>query len=348
MNYWLGYFLILLVGSAGLIALLVLLLRAKSTRLAGTPGVILMILSLFITLMGLEFYLKVFFARPDSVPTLARANWLAWYHPPEEYNSLGYVDVEWTDQMVAGKIKVMVVGDSFVEGLTLKNIKDRFSNLLGQKLGADYVVFNLGKGGANTKDEIEAILDYPHAPDILVFSYFINDIEGVEAWQRGLVRPPRMEVSPYLLPLVRNSYAFNFFFWEMVRFNWFQQPDLKTDAKSQWFLDLYKQPDVWWLHQQKLLSIYEGAKSENIPLVVIVFPSLTYIEESKVATDRVVNTFRERGVPTIDVGELARGIPTQQLVASSVDVHPGELVNRLVAEALYDKFVEIGLVKKQE
>ena len=172
MTYWFGYFLIFIGGLGGLIWL-VIYLRRRTSPHPILQNMTLALLAVFITVMGLEFYFKVFFAQSDSITTLANRNWNERYFD-DTLNSLGYRDKEWTDDMVAGKIKVMVVGDSFVEGTGIEYLEDRFPDRLGQMLGSDYIVLNLGKRGAHTGQELEAVLDYPYTPDILILSYFYS------------------------------------------------------------------------------------------------------------------------------------------------------------------------------
>ncbi len=333
--YWFAYIFTLVIGAGALLALLIRLRRSQKPRPL-LENLLLAGLTLFLTLMGLEFYLKVFFAQPDSHNTLARRNWYARYYQ-NAFNSFGYRDLEWTDEMVAGKIKVMVVGDSFVEGLGVEYPENRFSNRLGQKLGPKYTVFNLGDSGANTSRQIEALLDYPYDPDILVWSYVVNDIEGV-AGPLWLNKPPDQPIPAWLTPLVENSHLANFLYWRLHRLFRVDSHDLVWE----WLLSVYNDPEAWWRHQQQLLSIYEGARSEQVPLVVVVFPGLTALEKSKVVTERVVDLFRERGVPTLDVAELVKDVPVEDRIASPVDPHPSELVHELVAEAVYQILLENG------
>ena len=341
MNYWVGYFLILFLGGSGLITLLFYLHRVK-TSYPHLENSILMRLTLFLTLMGAELYFKVFFAQPDALATLAAQNWYRRYYDGT-INSLGYRDIEWTRDMVEGKIKVMVVGDSFVEGVGIESPQDRFPDLLARKLGLDYVVFNIGKRRANTVEEIEAIIKYPYAPDILILSYFVNDIDNVRWWY-NLDRAAGPSAPLLLSPLVKNSYAFNFLYWRLFRLFQAGQPD----AEWTHLLKLYNDPNAWWLHRQDLLSIHEGAKAQRIPFVVVVFPSINRTQESAVVTERVIKLFEEKGAPVLDVAPLIAGLPTDELVASPVDPHPSELVHRLVAEALYEMFLELGLAKAAE
>lgn len=333
MSYWFIFFLILLIGGGGLIALLVYLHRHQKPPLL--ENLCLMLLALFVTLLGVEFYFKVFFAQTDSWYTLAGSNWHQRYNV-KSYNSFGYRDKEWTDEMVADKIKVMVVGDSFVEGGGIEYAQDRFPDRLAQMLGGDYVVFNVGKGGASTQKEIRMITKYPYAPDILVLQYLLNDIDPV-AKARGFLAPAKMpEVPPPLSPLVENSYAVNFFYWRLIRLLQANQPD----SRWMWRVAAYNDPGAWWVHQQELLTIYEGARAEQIPFLVVVFPDMAHVEESRAVTQLVIDLYEGHNVPVLDVAKLIEGIPSDQLVASPVDPHPDELVHQLVAEALFEMFIE--------
>lgn len=344
LNYWFAYFLILLLGSMLWVDLLRYFRRRHSHPTL--TNVLVVTLSLFLTLMALEFYFKNFFAEPDILDTLARRNWQAWSsETPREagkpsLNSWGYRDIEWTPELVAGKVKVMVVGDSFVAGAGLARVEDRFSNRLGEMLGTDYVAFNVGKNGLNTGQVIQAIIEYPHRPDVLVLSYYLNDIESVSPPCQGSPTP-LLQVSDPLLPLVENSYAANFFYWRLARVVQGLQPDLRWEC----LFKAYTDPEIWWLHQQELLSIYEGTRSEQIPLFVVVFPSMLYLEDSKVATERVINLYQQQNVPVVDVAALVKDLPAKQRIASPMDTHASALVNQLVADKLYEMFFETNLTK---
>jgi lysophospholipase L1-like esterase len=338
LTYWLGYSLILLVGGGGLIVLLLYWRRAKK----GGPGwenLLLSLLTLLVSLLAAELYFKVGFAQSDDLDVLARDNWRERYYTGT-FNSLGYRDIEWREELVAGKIKVMVVGDSFVEGAGIKDPADRFPDQLGQKLGPAYVVFNVGRRGAYTSQEIYATLNYPYRPDILVWSYVINDIEEV-AVKHGQHRPAKPEAPEVLAPVVNNSYAVNFVYWRLARLAMARQPD----AGEAWLRAAHANPAIWQAHRQELLSIVAGAETRQIPLVVVVFPSLTNIEKTRFVTERMIDLFAEQGVPTIDVATLLADRPPASLIASPVDAHPSELVHRLIAEALYEQLIELGLVR---
>jgi hypothetical protein len=172
MQYWLIYTSILVIGVI-LFSLPFLILRREDknpTKIQPLfENVSLSLLIIFLTLMALEFYFKVFFAQSDGFRyTLASQNWYERYW---QENSLGYRDVEWTPERLSGKTKIMVVGDSFAAGSGIANPEDRFTDQLGHLLGDDYAILNVASPGWDTIDEVQAILEYPYRPDILILSY---------------------------------------------------------------------------------------------------------------------------------------------------------------------------------
>jgi hypothetical protein len=333
MNYWFIYTLVF-VGGVGLFALLFMLtrhqLQQSTQRRNLVENLLVSLLMTFLTLMALELGFKLFFAQSDGFRyTLASQNWYERYW---QENSLGYRDVEWTPEKVAGKTKVMVVGDSFVAGSGIADPQDRFSNQLGRLLGDNYAVLNVASPGWDTVDEVEAILNYPYNPDILVLSYYINDIEGT-AYQTGAQRPPiRQDPPAWLLPLVQNSHAVNFLYWRIIRLGPQEWAEVYW---NDWLKKISTDPDITWRHQQELLKIIEGAASEQIPLFVVVFPNLAAVEESQPLIQPVIDLFQTHHIPVLDVSKLLTGRDPTTTMVNTIDSHPNEAVNREVAEQLY-------------
>ena len=115
MSYWLGYFTLLTSETILLIGLFKFAMRPnrpKSKTRSLISNLSLSLLILLFTFMFIEIYFKLFFAQTDAYFfTLAAQNWRERYWQP--VNSLGYRDREWSAEDVAGKLKVMVVGDSY-------------------------------------------------------------------------------------------------------------------------------------------------------------------------------------------------------------------------------------------
>ncbi|MBI1879242.1 MAG: SGNH/GDSL hydrolase family protein [Chloroflexi bacterium] len=334
MIYWLVYSLILILGIAlggGLLLAIQRLSKGPAWVTKLLPNVIVSLMTVFLTFMAAEVIFKVFFAQSDGWnQTLASHNWFERYWVK---NSLGYRDVEWSEEDLRNKKKILVVGDSFAAGQGIENVEDRFSNLLGHKLGSDYLVMNVAWPGLSTTEEIENLKGFRYKPEILIWQYFINDIRYT-AHERNVKAPdPNIDPWPIFEPLVSNSYVVNFIYWRVMRL----KPNIIGEMNNMdWLKRAYNDPGVWWTHQQELLSVYEGAASEQVKLIVVVFPDLVDVEGSQEITAKVVNLFKERGVPTLDVTELVKDVPTPQLIVNSVDPHPNEWVHRQVADKLYE------------
>jgi hypothetical protein len=338
MTYWLGYLIILI---SGILLFLGLLRLFDPTRQPASKGrlaagnLALSLLGLFLTFMLVEFYFKLFFAQSDGFGyTLASQNWYQRYW---QENSLGYRDVEWTPEKLAGKTEVMVVGDSLVAGSGIANPEDRFANQLGRLLGPDYAILIVASPGWDTVDEVEAIINYPRRPDILILSYYINDIEGT-AYESGAQRPPiRRDPPAWLSPLIQNSYALNFLYWRVIRLG---PQEWAGIYWNDWLKKISADPEIHWRHQQELLKIVEGAASEQIPLYVVVFPNLAAVDESRLLTQPIIDLFRSHHIAVLDVGQLLAGRDPAKTMVNSVDAHPNEAINREVAEQLYQMMTQ--------
>lgn len=334
--YWLIYFLILLIGSSSLIYFTA---RAHRANKAAITNLLLITLSIFLTCLALEFYFKVFYAETDGFKTLARENWFDRYYNGT-FNSLGFRDQEWPPEQVADKKKVMILGDSFVEGYGIKYPKDRFSNLLANKLGQNYVVFNVGRRGAGTLKEIKDLKEYPYKPDILVLTYFINDIDNT-AREHNIDGPTTMPYSPPALdPLLENSYAFNFFYWRAYRVLLYKQEALRND----WRASAVKNPEVWAAHEQELQTIIDWSTENHVKLMLLIFPDLVQTDETRYIVRPIIQYFTKHQVPVLDVTPLLTNIPTNERIVSSLDPHPNEHLHALIAEALYQKLHDLAFV----
>ncbi len=342
MNYWTTYSLIFIIGLAALVTPLLILRQQKSTRPQPlVENLLLALLSLFISLMGLEFYFRVFFAQPDGFRfTLASRNWYDRYW---HQNSLGYRDVEWTPEKLVGKTKVMVVGDSFVAGNGIANPADRFPDRLGQLLGDEYAILNVASPGWDTAREMRAVRTYPYRPDVIILSYHINDIKGA-AFSLGMPDPKlRRDPPAWLAPLVEHSYAANFVYWRLFRLG---LSDWSERYWNEWMRGLSEHPEVSRRHRQELLEVIEGTAAEQIPLVVVIFPHLAAVDETQFLVEPVAELFRAHNVPVLDVSELLADREPATTTVNAVDAHPNETIHREVAKHIYRIMIETEITSR--
>jgi hypothetical protein len=285
--------------------------------------------TLFFVLWLLDLFFFYFVVRSDSFTlTLAAKRWSARYWAT---NSLGYRDVEHTDDQFTGRRVLFVVGDSFAAGQGLADPETRFSNILQRELGDAWLVVNIAKNGWSTPEELGAIVSYPHRPDVLILQYYLNDILRAGS-RHGRNVPPLYEAPPRLLqPLVKNSHCFNYLYWRVYRFR-----NVVELRKVAWghLQDCFGDPDVWQTHERELLDVVDHARGIDAALIAVVFPDLAQVEASRPLTAKVVELLRRSGVATIDMTQRLAGRDRRDLIVNSMDGHPSEAVNREVADLL--------------
>jgi len=261
--------------------------------------------------------------------TLASKRWFARYWHP--INSLGIRDRDHDASSLAEKRVLYAVGDSFVAGHGVRDPRDRFADQLAEHLGDDWEVVILAKSGWHTVEQYEAIESYPAKPEIIVLSYYFNDIENAFA-EHDLEQPAPFDPPPRLLrPFVARSHFLNYVYWRIYRF----ANGAEIDRVFWEFFQTYGQrADVWATHAKELDRIAQYAVERDIRLIVVVFPQLREIERSRPYTERVTQLFEKQDVEVIDLSILLSERDPNELIVGPLDNHPGVALHHEVAELL--------------
>lgn len=265
----------------------------------------------------------------------------AWFLSNWKLNAEGYRDYPYDSTQISGKKKVMVLGDSFVAGHGIKDPEDRFSNRLQRLLPDDkYKVFNLGVGGSDVHDENLRIREFPYKPDLLVISWYPNDIEE-DGQKAGLTLQHAKSYHDLMLPLryvARRSYLWNYVYWQ------FSHPDELSD-----YFGFIKQCFSFYMakrtHLAELDRLTQYGDSLQIPMAAVVFPFLENMPESGFATEPIVDYFNRKGIPVLDVRQMAADVPVKDLLCNQNDPHPSELLHGMVADSLFEMLKTKGLVE---
>jgi len=293
------------------------------------PNLVLVITSLAVLGLCTEVVFKEFVALTDGFGfTHAARNWHEryWGH----VNSRGYRDRDWNAADIQDKRKIYVTGDSFVAGCGIKNVKDRFPDILQNVLGDGWVVQNIATPGWATQDEYNAVTGVSPKPDILILSYFINDIQNA-AIKNGYGMPPSPVPPQGLLgEALEKSYAFNFFYWRVYRSVQGSESDYLN-----YMYRMYNNKKAWGTHEEEMLAFCRWARENNVSLLVVIFPYSLDLKSSAPICSRVAAFFKSNGASVIDLtGELA-GWDKDDLIVSRMDGHPSVKLHRYVAGRLY-------------
>jgi hypothetical protein len=292
----------------------------------------LMLLGLAFGLLAVELVLRLLGPRLPLVNSLTSIATFQTYHPiygffhrpgasgwietPEytsyvSFNSHGLREREIEPAKPAGDFRVLVMGDSFVEGAQVpieRTVSRQLEAILrGSAPGRPIDAINAGNAGFGTAQEL---LYFQHEgaayePDVVVLVYFVdNDLPdngyrvarerkldttrrpffvpdgrgGIEL-RPGAAPPPDRFAS--LRPLLRRSVTYNlvenFALWHEAREQEQAQigknrPTYLMDPPDEW-------DEAWWVTEQVLGRVRDSVAASGAELVVVAAPSFFQVDE---------------------------------------------------------------------
>jgi hypothetical protein len=191
----------------------------------------------------------------------------------------------------------------------------------------------MARNGWNTVDEYEALSGSGYDPEIIVLSYFVNDISHAAA-EAGL-EFSRPVAAPGGLAgfVIQKSNLVNFLYWRFYR----SRNAGEIAAYRPLYLHAYQTESVWKIHQRELLDIVDHATSKQARLIVVVFPSLADPSLSHYAKTKVVDFLRQHDVDVIDLEKAIAGREPSEFIVNTQDTHPNARFHREVGNLLFER-----------
>ncbi|MGC6487619.1 MAG: SGNH/GDSL hydrolase family protein [Planctomycetota bacterium] len=252
--------------------------------------------------------------------TLGAQIWQRFYF--QERNDLGYRDAP--HARAADKRTVLAVGDSFTEGHGIADPADRYTDRVNAT-HADLHLLNVARCGIDTEEEFRRLEQHPVEPDAVLLQYYVNDVEGA-AMRCGWAAPDFQayaDVDGLAKWLVRGSFLVNYAYWSYPHADGASYADMLTRA--------YADQEVMKRHFAELSQFMQYSEQRGVPLVVLLFPSLTEPHASRPTLARVRRLFESRGVTVLDATDWIVDIPMAERLVNSFDAHPSPLVHDLTA-----------------
>lgn len=288
--------------------------------------------SVYFTFMVIEALIGNFYAASDGYGfTLAHKRWMKQHW---KKNAFGYRDREYDKKDFKDKKVIFVVGDSFAAGAGIANVKDRFSNVLKDRLGPGYVVVNIARAGWSPYHEINAINSYPVKPDLVILSYYINDIKAASSslgHHQKLISPNK--VMRYLAERLN---VVDMGYWRFYKIS------QNYSTYAAFLRHAFEDKDIWGLHVRELLYLTNiVTKQHGAHLVVIAFPHLSDIPLTGPLTEKVCGLFSQNNIPCIDASEIYKDWKIRDRIVSSRDQHPSVKAHKEAAEVIIKYVKEV-------
>ncbi len=293
-------------------------------------GILITLTTIPIVFFAAEAYLRLFYITTDGYGfTAMNYHWYKNFGWAQD-NSLGYRDHE-PRQPAPGLTRIAVLGDSFAMGHGIDDLNDTFAQLLEQRLGDCCDINLIAESGWDTDLQLPFLEQYPYLPDILILSYYLNDIDYLLT---GTERDPNANFAfiddPNLSWFVLNFFVPNYLYYNLLQFT--------SQTRASGFIgDLtsaYDDPIMWDEQRFRLNQLIDWTEARDIKLIVLIWPHITAIDLSGGAVRQVAEVFASRGISVVDMSDVLREYPVQQLIVNRFDAHPSILSHRLAADGL--------------
>jgi len=174
--------------------------------------------------------------------------------------------------------------------------------------------------------------------------YYLDDIDGDKLPQQD----PGFEAqifsykrSPVLNFFLSRSYALEYAYFRLL---FLLRPDIDWGAYINFNESLYRDPQVWQRHLATLTNIIQLTRQANAPLIVFIIPLSHRLGPDYPLADihqNLVEFFRDRQVPVLDLLPVLNQYPKDQLMVSRYDYHLNEFGQALIADDLYQLVKDI-------
>lgn len=295
-------------------------------------GLLITLTTLVLLLTGIEIGMRVWMVMSDGYGfTIMNARWFNTYWKP--INQQGFRDYPIRQNVDESVQRIIVVGDSFASGHGINDIDDTFPQLMAQELGEGYTVNIAAKPGWNTKNQQDALKELPLEPDVVILSYFLNDIDHLmlATYDADFAKIYPLPPQPWDT-LVLNFYLPNFLYWHV----WGQMIRQGTENYIDFVFSPYKTPDLWQKQEEWLQGFIDYADEHEARLIVLIWPSLDSLEASAGPVAQVAEFFISREVTVVNMLDDLAGRSRAEIVVNPFDAHPNEAIHLLAAQKLLD------------
>jgi lysophospholipase L1-like esterase len=256
-------------------------------------------------------------------------------------NSKGLRDREFSYEKPPGRLRIMMLGDSFTVGWGAKfdeTFPKRIERMYADR-GIQAEAINTGVGNYNTIQEVEYYLTegYKYNPDIVVLNFTFNDAEPVPVSHR----PPTILRICYSCIFVAGRI-------DSVLRELFVKKDW-----ADYYLGLYGddgQAKGWLDAKAYIAKLAAFTKAHGTKLLIASLPELHDVQHYRLQriTDLVHEAANENDVPFVDLLPYVQGVPSPELWVTPPDPHPNGLAHKLFAEGIYEALEKLSVNETAE
>lgn len=301
-------------------------------------GVLVTLTTLMLLFWGAEAYLRLFYITTDGFSfTAMNYYWYRNFGWAQE-NSLGYRDHEPQPDR-EGLTRVAIVGDSFAMGHGINDLDASFPQILERELGENYDVNLIARSGWDTDVQMYNLDQYPYRPDVVVLSYYLNDIDHLlTAPEEDPNNRFDFPENPTLSWFILNYFTPNYVYYNLLQFT----SPVRTRNFFDDLVNAHLDDEKWSRQAQLLYEIVLWTRDHDAELIALLWPNIIGVDASRPALDRLNAFFAEQGVTVVDMSApILANAGNPALIVNSFDTHPGPLSQQLAADGLYQAIIAL-------
>jgi lysophospholipase L1-like esterase len=298
----------------------------------------LLVLAVLISLIppaGESYYRFIYNTTDSLVYTKTSRHWMERYWKLNDDNLRDDLLVPMTRE--AGKRRITFVGDSFTAAHGVKDIQDRFVNLI-RRAHPEWEVHMFAVPGFDTWEETDILSFYlkrGYELDLVVLVYCLNDVSDLLPGREENLARINQEIAAQGW-LQRNSYLVD---------TWHHRWQARRDPFIKNYYSFVREGytgAVWEKQKQRLNDFGTMVRTNGGQVAAVTFPFLHALGANydyQFAHEELNQYWQTAGVPHLDLLPVYREIPKDQLIVNRLDPHPNEYGHKLAAEAM-DKFLQ--------
>jgi hypothetical protein len=294
-------------------------------------GILITLTTIVLIFAGAEAYLRIFYITTDGYGfTAMNYHWYKNFYW-NELNLEGYRDHEPRPDDLAHPFKrVMVVGDSFVVGHGIDNMDDSFPQQLERELGDGYDVDLIANSGWDMNDYTARLNGYPLKPDIVVLSYYLNDIDYLMTGDQSPDANFDFPKDPTLSAFILNFFTPNFVYYNLMQFT----STTRTTKFQMSLVDAHLDANLWQKQTAEIDKFITWNQEHNTRLILLLWPQIRAVEASRPATEKVKAYFEGHNVEVVDMTDILKDENPNTMVVNRYDAHPSIAASKLAADAV--------------
>lgn len=339
-----GFYIGLLLSTAlGIVLLRFVYKKGKKIKPIKLPHIIgwnglLLAVFLVVLLFGFETYYRFFVDTTDSFAiSKITQRWGQRHYQFNNFNTRDNQDYLFKTQPMLRR--VTIIGDSFTAGYGIKNVDDRFVNIIRKKL-YDKEIHTISNNGYDTDHQFMYIKKFReqdgYEMDVLLLAYNLNDIAFFVAENDKIVK----RIYDYEKGL--NYFTKNSYFLNELYFKWKAITDPDMSSYFGYLKESYNDGKVWDNMQEYLTQIVDYCNTNDLELMVTTFPFLHNFDGEYAFThahEQLDEFWVEKGIKHLDLLPVYEKHKGENLVVNAFDAHPNERAHQIAAEAI-GKFIE--------